>query len=136
MAHHGSPITPCNREGTMPTAVARVLLAFGVTAWALPARAGIALPDPPVPQRAALAGMIVLGRVLEVEDEPAQAYPLLKVPGGPKVAFRIARVRIDSALSGGGKPEEVRVGVGPGRGMPRLEAGQTGCFFLHKHPDE
>jgi hypothetical protein len=78
----------------------------------------------------------VIGKVLQVEEQPVQAYPLLKVPGGPKVAFRVARVRIESTLLGAGKQEQVRDAVGPGRAMPKQAEGQQGCFFLHKHPDE
>src|SRR5271166_1860767 len=100
-----------------------------------PAFAGFPIAEPPVPQRVALADAIVVGRVVEVEEEPIDAYPLLRIRGGLKVSFQIARVRIDSTLRGA-VGEQVRVGVGPGRAMPKLKAGQTGCFFLHKHPEQ
>jgi hypothetical protein len=100
-----------------------------------PAVAGFPIAPPPVPQRVTLADAIVVGRVVEVEEEPIEAYPLLKIRGGPKVSFQIARVRIESTLRGT-VGEQVRVGVGPGRAMPRLKAGQTGCFFLRKHPEQ
>ncbi len=98
-------------------------------------RAGYPTPDPPLPQRVALADAVVVGTVAELESQPVQAFPLLRVRGGPRVPFKMARVRIDRVLLGPAGPEPVRVGVGPGRAMPEWAEGQSGCFFLHKHPD-
>jgi predicted Zn-dependent protease len=100
------------------------------------ARAGFPVPEPPVPQRVALADAVVVGTVAAIEEEPVQAFPLLRVPGGPRVSFRVARVRIDRVLLGQAGPGHVRVGVGPGRAMPLFADGQSGCFFLHEHPEE
>jgi tetratricopeptide (TPR) repeat protein len=103
-------------------------------------RAGFPIPEPPIPQRAALADAIVVGQVTAVESEPVPAFPLLKVRGGPRVPFRITRVRVDRVLLDGpgglAGLDRVRVGVGPGRAVPSLTEEQTGCFFLHKHPEE
>jgi tetratricopeptide (TPR) repeat protein len=99
------------------------------------ARAGYPTPEPPIPQRVVLADAVVVGTVLRTE-EPVQAFPLLRVPGGPHVPFRMARVRVDRVVLGPAGLAEVRVGVGPGGAMPDLAAGQSGCFFLHQHPDE
>jgi tetratricopeptide (TPR) repeat protein len=100
------------------------------------ARAGFPVPEPPIPQRVALADAVVVGTVAKVEEEPVQAFPLLKVPGGPRVSFKMAQVRVDRVLLGPAGRERVRVGVGPGRAMPGFTEGQTGCFFLHEHPEE
>jgi hypothetical protein len=120
------------RSAVSPILVVVVFLAT----WTEAARAGFTLLDPPVPQRAALASAIVMAKVVEVEEEPILAFPLLKVPGGPKVSYQVARIRIETTLLGASKVEEVRVGVGPGRAMPKLEVGLKGCFFLHKHSEE
>jgi tetratricopeptide (TPR) repeat protein len=100
------------------------------------ARAGIPTPEPPIPQRVALADAVVVGRVAGIEEAPVQAFPVLKVRGGARVSFRMAQVRIDRVLLGRAGPERLRVGVGPGQFMPALAEGQTGCFFLHQHPEE
>jgi tetratricopeptide (TPR) repeat protein len=84
----------------------------------------------------ALADLIVVGRVAGIEEEPVQAWPLLKVRGGSRVSFKMVEVRIDRVLFGRAGPEPVRVGLGPGWRMPVLTEGQTGCFFLRQHPEE
>jgi tetratricopeptide (TPR) repeat protein len=100
------------------------------------ARALIAVPEPPVPQRVALADAVVVGKVEAVEEAPVQAFPLLKVPDGPKVSFTVARLRVDRVLLGEAGAAPLRVGVGPGQRMPVLKEGQAGCFFLYRHPEE
>jgi hypothetical protein len=124
------------RESLMRAAGAPFLVVAFSFLGATGARAGIALADPPVPQRAALADSIVIGKVVEVEEEPVGAFPLLKVPGGPRVLFRVARVQVENTLFGPAGGERVRVAVGPGRKPLILKVGQTGCFFLRKHPEE
>jgi hypothetical protein len=99
-------------------------------------RAGIPMPTVPIPQRVALADAVVVGTVTGLEEQPVRAYPLLKVRGGHRVAFTMAQVRVDRVLLGSAGPGRVRVGVGPGPNMPTLAAGQEGCFFLHRHPEE
>jgi tetratricopeptide (TPR) repeat protein len=100
------------------------------------ARALIPIPEPPIPQRVALADLVVVGRVAGTEESPVEALPLLKVRGGARVSFRMVQVRIDRVLLGRVGPEHVRVGLGPGWRMPVLTEGQTGCFFLRQHPEE
>jgi tetratricopeptide (TPR) repeat protein len=114
----------------------RVLSLVLLLAPAAVAPAGFPIPEPPVPQRVAPADAVVVGTVAEIEPQPVQAFPLLRVPGGPRVSFTIAQVRVDRVLLGPAGLERVRVGVGPGRAMPAFTEGQTGCFFLHKHPEE
>jgi tetratricopeptide (TPR) repeat protein len=99
-------------------------------------QAGFPTPEPPIPQRVALADAIVVGRVARVEEEPVHAFPFLKVREGQKVLFKMFKVYIDRVLLGQAGLEHVRVGIGPGQAMPGLTEEQTGCFFLHKHPEE
>jgi hypothetical protein len=99
-------------------------------------RAGFPIPEPPIPQRVALADAVVVGRLTKTEEEPVQAFPLLKVRGGPRVSFKISQVCVDRVLVGEAGLEHVRVGISPGLSIPSLTEGQSGCFFLHKHPKE
>jgi tetratricopeptide (TPR) repeat protein len=115
----------------------RVLL-WSLVLAGLPGRAGAGfpIPEPPIAQRVALADAIVVGQVTAVEGDPVEAFPLLKVRGGRKVPFTIAQVRVDRVLLGPADLGRVRVGVGPGPAVASLTEEQTGCFFLHKHPEE
>jgi tetratricopeptide (TPR) repeat protein len=112
------------------------LLSLVLLGPAATARAGIPTPEPPIPGRVALADAVVVGTVASIEKTPVQAFPLLKVRGGSRVSFKMAQVRIDRVLLGPAGLEHVRVGVGPGPLMPVLTEEQTGCFFLHQHPEE
>jgi hypothetical protein len=113
-----------------------LLLSLVLLGPAAAARALIPNPEPPVPQRVALADAVVVGKVASIEDEPLQASPLLKIRGGSRVSFKMAQVTIDRVLLGRAGSEHVRVGVGPGQSMPVLSVGQTGCFFLRRHPED
>jgi hypothetical protein len=84
----------------------------------------------------ALADAVVVARVAAIEEATVQAFPLMRVRGGSRVPFKMARLHIERVLLGKAGPEQVRVGVGPGPRMPLLKEGQSGCFFLHRHPDE
>jgi hypothetical protein len=126
----------------------------GVLAGALllaavpPAAAGVRLPEPPLPQRVALAECVVVGRVAALAADPVGAYPLLKVAGAPKVPYQVAEVEVETVVAGARGARRLRVGfivpLTPERGGPtrprrpavKLTAGQEGCFFLRKHPDE
>jgi tetratricopeptide (TPR) repeat protein len=113
-----------------------LLLSLVLLGPAATARALIAIPEPSIPERVALADAVFVGRVASIEEVPVRAFPLLKVRGGSRVSFKMARVRIDRVLLGRAGLEQVRVGVGPGQGTPVLTEGQTGCFFLRQHPEE
>jgi tetratricopeptide (TPR) repeat protein len=120
----------------MPLAPFRIFfLLLALLGSATTARAGYPIPEPPLPQRVALADVIVIGGVAEIEPEPAQAFPLLRVRGGRRVPYKIARIRVERVLLGKPGAAVIRVGVGPGRAMPTLKEGQTGLFFLHDHPE-
>jgi hypothetical protein len=126
-----------------------VLVAATLMSLAVPVEAVVPLTIPPLPARVALADLIALGKVTAIEDDPVQAAPLIKIPGvHNKVSFRIAVVSIQSPILGAAKLERVRVAFNPPPARPatvlsggrlaivRLAAGDEGCFFLHKHPDE
>jgi hypothetical protein len=102
-----------------------------------------------MPQRVALADLVVAGRVVELEPDTVEAAPLPKLPGLARtVAYRVAVVtpapavpmprgltRLRVAFV---PPDADRQATGPRRrlGRVRLAANQEGCFFLHKHPDQ
>jgi hypothetical protein len=105
----------------------------------------------PIPQRVALADIVVVGKVTGFGDKLVSAKP----PGGgdAKVDYQIAIVQVGDSLLGAKDVKEIKVafippppppapGTGPVirpiRGMPRfsLTLDQEGCLFLVKHPTE
>lgn len=104
----------------------------------------------PAANRALSADVIVLGKVASVEKDTVQ----VPQTGGVKDAtttYKIAIVKVDSALCGSEKLKEIKVGflpkpeanpnikgpVRPIRGgvqMPELKEGQELALFLTKHP--
>jgi hypothetical protein len=101
----------------------------------------VPLVAPPVPKRVALADLVVVGKVMAVEDDLVDASPLVRIPGVSKnVSYRVVVVTIESTLLGGKKDAtKVRVGVfQPAKKTPKVQFAldQEGCFFLRKHPDE
>src|SRR5262249_21170941 len=85
-----------------------------------------------------------------IEPELLEAGPLVRIPGvTKKVSYRVAVVSVQSPLLGADKLDSVRVAFAPpaadgaksSRGtsrfaLVRLAAGDEGCFFLRKHPNE
>jgi hypothetical protein len=118
----------------------RLLGVLIVLVLAIPLQAGFPTIPPPMAQRVAGADLIVLGKVTAVDDAPVQAFPLSRVASTPKVDFRVATVRVEAVLLGPGKLDEVRVAYltppAPRRTPVSLRVGETGCFFLRKHPEE
>ncbi len=123
----------------MIRATAAVLL---VTGWLPLVRAGFPRPEPPIPQRVALADCVIVGQVTSVPEDPVHAFSLPKIAGAPKVPYHMAVVRIESVVIGAKDLRELRVGfIAPppsSRRRPGFQwsVGQQGCFFLRKHPDE
>jgi hypothetical protein len=123
---------------------------LALLAMALTARALVPLTAPSLPERVVGADRIVVGKVTKIEEDAVEASPVVKVPGvATKVRYRIAVVAVESPLLGAEGVQSVRVAFVPptdsggklGRGAARyarveLKAGQGGCWFLHKHPDE
>jgi hypothetical protein len=101
----------------------------------------IAPPVQPGAERAAQAAVIIVGRVVALEDKDMQV-------GGQ--TYRIAAVSVTEAIKGT-KEKQVRVGfvpvqggaedqpIRPGRrpfGNPQFTVGQDGLFFLSKGPED
>lgn len=91
----------------------------------------VAAPPNPV-QRALQAEVVVAGKVTSIEKEPVEIES-----GGQKTAYKIAVIKIESALAGAANTTHIKVGfpaAAVGRG-PRvsLEENQEGLFFLTKH---
>jgi hypothetical protein len=104
----------------------------------------------PLPERVALANVIVVGKVVEIEKKNVQAKPF---PGAEeKSEFQVAVIEIKDAIQGAKGLTHVRVGYlpapnapvgGPVRvGGPRrqpaiqLTKGLEACFFLTPHFEE
>jgi hypothetical protein len=111
-----------------------------VVLLAAPLQAGFPTIPPPLAQRVAVSDLVVRGKVTGVDEGPVQAYPLVKVAGGARVEFRVATVRVESVIAGSGKVEDIRVAYltpPPPRNTPiALREGETGCYFLRRHPEE
>ncbi len=116
-----------------------VCLAF--FALALPARAGsIAADAVPIPNRVAVADMIVVGKVTAFEEKmvTAASYPGAK----NKVEFKIAVITLTDPLTAPKDTKTVRLGFVPTPPMVAISpapfepvVGSEGCFFLTKHGD-
>jgi hypothetical protein len=115
--------------------------------FAVSAHAGVPIPEPPLPQRVALADAIILGKVTELEETLIDAAPLPKSPRGRKLPHRIAIVQVAESVRGVKEQAQLRVGfisLSPDTQAPgvrrlaqvKLAVSQQGCFFLHRHPDE
>ncbi len=112
-------------------------------------RAIVPLAEPSLPQRLALADLVVVGKVTALEPDLVQASPLLKIPGVGKIPYQVAVISMQTSILGGGSPRQLRVGyvVLPSASKEsqlkyrrlarvKLAEGQGGCFFLAKHPEE
>jgi len=91
----------------MIRATAAILL---LTTWLPLVRAGFPRPEPPLPQRVALADCVIVGQVTSVPEDPVHAFSLPKIAGAPKVPYHMAVVRIESVVIGAKDLRELRVG--------------------------
>jgi hypothetical protein len=83
-----------------------------------PARADMAAPPPPA-QRAAAAQMVVIGKVVSIEDKTVTAK---RYPGdADKGEYKIAVVKIDDAVLGAKGLTHVRVGFIPATVNPNVK---------------
>src|SRR5438876_48132 len=108
---------------------------------ALPVRAGtIAAEALPLPNRVAVAEMIVIGKVTSIEEKSVQAVPS---PGAKeKIEYKIAVIEVGDAVMAPKGTKTVRLGfvptppnvvISPAPLQPVV--GMEGCFFLTKHSD-
>lgn len=122
--------------------VRRALFATVLLVWAAPpASADRIAPVARPAERALRVPVVVVGKVTEIEKATVDAP---YYPGGPKVAHRVAVVKVGADLLGAGGATHIRVGfvtsdtasVRPGRGPdnPPLKAGEEWLFFLAKSP--
>jgi len=121
------------------------ILSAGISA----ARGIVPLAEPSLPQRTALADLVIVGKVTALEPDLVQASPLLRIPGIARIPYQVAVVSVQTPVLGIKTSSQIRVGyvVLPSatqesqvkyRRLARLKLaeGQEGCFFLTKHPEE
>jgi len=114
----------------------------------VPARALVIAP-PPGPVRAAKAEVIVVGRIIAIEEKDVSAPQFPKAQ--QNVNYRIAVVTVSEAIKGAKDMKTIRLGFIPppqaGKGKPFIRpgigrfnvnftVGQDGMFFLTKHHQE
>jgi hypothetical protein len=120
-----------------------------------PAWAVIPLSWPHLAERVALADAVVVAKVDELKEDLVYAFPILKIPGAKKMSFQIADLSVRGVIAG---PKEwwasktrptlqagyivarARNGEDLSRfrrlATVKLAAGEEGCFFLRRHPEE
>lgn len=125
------------------------LAAFAVGLAAVPSSA-LMIAMKPAGQRAITADAVVIGKVTSIEKDMIEAKPFVGSPN--KVAYKVAVVKIETALAGVKDVTHIKVGFIPAPpapveqpGAPRLSSrpnrgielkeGQEMVFFLAKHPD-
>jgi len=108
----------------------------------------------PAAQRALSAEAVIVGKVTSIEKDLVEAAPFANAPN--KVAYKVAVVKVETALAGVKDVTHIKVGfipppppapVPPGGGLqpmiaggrrpnltPELKEGQEFVFFLSKHP--
>ena len=60
----------------------------------------VPLAEPPIPQRVALADLVVVGKVTALEPDLVDATPLLKIPRVGKIPYQIAVVSVQTPILG------------------------------------
>lgn len=119
-------------------------LVFSMLLVPVLARADVALP-PPGPQRVAQADLVLVGRVVALEDRDLEIARAPKSTA--KVVYRIALVAVTEPILGK-TPKVVRVGFRPPADpkvvggavfrrptyTPQLTVGLDGLFYLSRHP--
>jgi hypothetical protein len=130
------------------------LAAVAVVAAAAGPAPGLVMAQKAPVQRAATADVVVVGTVTAIEKDAVEVAPF---PGAPNtVAFKVAVVKIETALAGAEGVTHLKVGfipppprkpnpapaaggpvarrVRPGLQLPELKEGQQFLFFLVRHP--
>lgn len=130
----------------------KYLLAAAALALGVTSADALMIAIRPAPQRAIAAEVVVVGKVTAIEKDTVDAAPF---PGSKeKAAYKVAVVKIDSAMAGAANLTHIKIGflpppvaapvpppggprIGrPVRGFqaPELKEGQEMLFFLSKHP--
>jgi hypothetical protein len=134
-----------NKIALMKLLLRSVLAGGALLLATLPAWAVIPLTAPPLPERIALADLIVVGKITSIDAELVEALPVLPIPGVTnRVMYRIVNITVDKPLLGAKAVTRVRVGFVPPAdnrkparfSLAGLALDQEGCFFLRKHPHE
>lgn len=132
----------------------QLLCALVFVGLAPPARSGepgAGSPGPPPLQHDKLgrSEVVATGKVMEIEKDAVPAAPLVGV--GEKVQYRIAVVKVETALVGATGVTHLRVGfvppdpnappvrgsggvIRPSQPVPELTNGQNAILYLCKHP--
>lgn len=115
-----------------------------------PARAGAPAPPLSAADKFAAAGVVVTGKVTAIEKDPVRATA--PRPGAKdEVAYKVAVVKIDTALAGAQNLTHIKVGfvlpdlnappardssggVRPRQPGPELKEGQSVLVYASKHP--
>ena len=92
----------------------------------------------PLPDRVALADLIVIGKVDAVEDKTVEVLP--SPSSKDKVAYRMCVLKAEEVLRGDKEAKEFRIGfatkvvlgLGPGEWLS-YQKGHEGVFFLQRH---
>ena len=134
----------------------RFLLSLALASLTAVPAAALMVAMKPAGQRAMSAEAVVVGKVTSIEKEPVEAAPFPNAPN--KVAYRVAVVKVETALAGVKNVTHIKVGFIPppppapapndgglqpriGGGIrrpgltPELKEGQEFVFFLAKHPN-
>jgi len=109
-----------------------LLVAAALATVALPVRADRIAPIAKPAERALRAPVVVIGKVTSIEKDAVEA---LSYPGAPnKLTYKIAVVKVETALSGADGFTHIKVGFPTsGRYDNKLVQDQEGMFFLAKH---
>jgi hypothetical protein len=121
------------------------LACLALAASPTPAKA-IAIAPASIPERVALAQVVVVGKVGKVEDKNVSTT---RFPGATdKVEYQIVGFKVEDGLMGAKDAKEIRVGFVPPQGNPGglirpgrgpsvvLTTDQECCLFLTKHHAE
>ena len=124
-----------------------ILAVLAVTAAVNPASAVVLMSRSPM-QRAAMAEVVIVGKVTAIEKEPVEVQPSAASPY--KSVYKIAVVKVQTPLAGAdnlthlkigfvsrpaAKPKPGPVPPRPGNANPELKENDEFLFFLTKHPD-
>src|SRR5438270_7282949 len=89
------------------------------------------IAPPPLPQRAAVADVIVVGKVTSFGDKLVSAKPPY---GGDKVDYQIAVVKVSDPITGAKDAKEIKVGFIPPQADPPPNPGPGPILIRKRYP--